>query len=922
MNEYSKYYDILVDLRSLLFAGKEFDAKYVEILGNRYKNKITESSKKEKDEIFNNLINRAKSDFIELPVSGIQFSEVKELMDLVKTINEQFIISEQSERYSASKESFDKLNRQFRKCIYVAGDIKAAVAVFEKEAKAWENKDQKYKLFEILRKYAKLCETLLLNATDNNTQWLLSPDLVDVVLSINSDINKNDFTPFKYKELSERYVLERSLQNVPEEKRFPLIITLISLKCKTLKIELPSISSISTCPTCGEKVPTGNRCAKCKAYIKCPGCKQPIVKNAKICGGCGIEITDIEIWENKIKEAAKTVSSGDYKSAELLINPIKIKWVKNKEIALVTNAIAELRTKTTACVSAVSKCIENRNYFAAKKHIDEIKHIAVLDDTLKTQEKEIHNKIGQARTLIDTAYKQSNSIQETDTYAQAISLVSDFEEAINKLKSQNLVVANLVCKANGKQVQLSWDKINSNSLAVKYIVYREDTDSKAKTEITQTSSTVFTDTINGGTSYFYYIQAQYIVNGTDILGVWDEVKSQEVLVADEVVDYKVTVGDKRVRIEFTPNPKAVDYELYKASGSGEKDILKANLRTGNFTDTEVQNGVRYAYTLVAIFKKNSGEIVRSQGVEMYATPLVPPEPVQQLDFSKENEIVMLSWNGHGKSNDGFRILHSANPINKPIGFSMSLVDLEKSGKIITPTTSSKTECILFDHVVKNYFSVWSVFGDIVIAGAEIDVLNVTEVSNAKAYISSGKLYVEWNWPSNCKQVRISYSNESHTDVHKIEKNYPRELYDRQKAFVIEPVLNKDYYIEIATQNFEGQQEMLSSGVRLKLANSNPMTIKYTIKASTFLGKKLTLTIENDNNEYLPELVLVSAAGRMPTRKEDGTAIHIISAGTSCGTFKLGNEHIRKNYYARLFLSDTSIKNVKIITPDKERLKLY
>ena len=920
MNEYSKYYDILVDFRSLLFAGKEFNADYIKVLRNRCKSKIIDPKW---EEIFNNLVNRAKNDFIELPVDDVQFSAIKELMDLLKAINEQFLIPEQSERYSASKESFDNLTSQFKRSIYVVNDIKAAVAVFKKDAKNWENEDQKYRFFVSLRKYAELCETLLLNTTDNNVRMLLSPDLVNIIIAINSDINKNDFTPFKYRELSEKYVLDSSLQNVPEEKRFPVIITLISLKCKSLKIELPSITSISTCPGCGDKVPTGNICAKCKAYIKCPGCKHAIVKDAKACVGCGIEIDKIDACLALIDKADKKLSTGDYESAELTINPITTKWAKNENIVTLSNKIAELRTKVTDCEKAADECIAKSNYFTAQKQIDAVKRIAVLPFSLQAKEKNIRQKIEQARILVDTGDKQSIPIQKIDNYAQAISLVPDFDEAINKLKQQNMHLSNLTCKTNGRQTQLSWEGIICKSLSTKYIVYKEDaTNRTAKVEMAKTPTPDFTDIIEGGTSYFYYVQIQYNVNGTDIFGVWDEVKSPEIIVPDEIVDCRASVGDKRVRIEFIPHPNATDYELYKAEGLGKKEILKANLRTGSFTDTEVQNDIRYTYTLIAVFKKTSGEILRSQGREMYATPAIPPEPVQQLDYFKENEAITLSWNGQGKSNDAFRILHSTSPVNKPAGFSMLLAELEKSGKITTPLVASKTESVLFDHVVKNYFSIWSIFGDIAIVGAEIEVLNVTEVSNAKAYISSGKLYVEWDWPSNCNQVCVSYSNESYVDSHKIIKKFPRELYNKSKAFVIQSILDKDYYIEIATQHFEEKQEVLSSGVRVKLSNSNPMTIKYAVKASTFLRKKLTLTIESDTNKPLPELVLVSTPNRMPARKEDGAIIHVIPEGTACGTFVLSSEHIRKNYFARLFLNDISIKNIKTITPSKGQLKLF
>ncbi|MDR0332378.1 MAG: hypothetical protein LBI15_02850 [Dysgonamonadaceae bacterium] len=918
MQDYSKYNDILIELRTLLFAGKEFDDNFIKIYKNRNKNKITESNK---DSILENLISRAKNDFVKLPIQEIQFPEIKELMELIKTINNQFLISEQAERYSACKLPLDKLNGQLRKGVYDVSELKSSITALRKEAKAWENEDNRYRLFDVLRNYANLCETLILTA-QGDVRLLLSPDLVDIVLDINSNINKTDFTPFKYKELSEKHASDRSLRSIPEDKRFRVIITLISLKCKDLKIDVPTLSSTITCSSCGKKVPSENKCAECENYLKCPGCGGTIAKGK--CIGCGIEIENIKTWLSKIKDANKKLSAGDYESAEQLINPIKTKWAKNENIATIISKIADLRKKVADCEKTIDECIVKSNYFAAQRCIDETKRLVILSDNIQAKEKNIRQKIEQAKSFVEAGDRASLPIQKIENYAQAISLVADFDKTINKLKQQNILVANLICKANGKQVQLSWDKITANSLTFKYIIHREDiTNRKAKIEITQTPTSNFTDTIEGGISYFYYVQIQYIVNGTNVSDVWDEVKSQEIIVPDETADCRAIAGDKRVRIEFTPNPNAADYELHRTDEAGKKEILKANLRSGSFTDMEVKNGIRYTYTLITVFKKSSGEIIRSAGITMYATPIVPPEPIQSLDYFKNGEIITFSWDAKGKSNDCFRILHSTNPINKPVGFNMSLAELEKLGKVIIPLTSTKTECILLNHVLKNYFSIWSTFGDTAIAGSEIEILNVTEVSNVKAYISSGKIYIEWDWPPNCQQVRVSYSNNSFTDSHKTVKNYPRERYDKQKAYVIDnPILDKDYYIEIATQNFDGKQEMVSSGIRIKLANSNPMTIKYALKVSSFLRKKLTLKIENDNSNRLPELILVSSPSRIPVRKEDGAVIYVIPDNTACGTFELSNEHIRKNCYARLFLSDTSIKNIKIITPNKEQLKLF
>lgn len=907
--------ELFRQFRAVIFSGEDFTERSIKRYSGQYKGVDIPQA-----------INRARMQMEPASLPDIGFDKIVKLHQSRTRIRSllnshpDYLLNE----YAGHEDQrpFDWLSAAFEKDKQDRERIALYIKYLEDRARKQETKDTKDRLFETVRDFAQWCKEFLLNPAYEPLYPVFTRHYEEVVSKIAGTVSKIGINIIAYRDLAEECYSSIN-GSVQKEKAFQYILALINLRCKGLGVPIPSVNTAVVCPGCGDKEQSGNICTKCGAYIKCPGCNHILGKDAKMCGGCGIEVDRIEFWLGRIKDADKKIAAGDYEAAEQLILDLKTRWAKNEQVISILNTIAGLRTKVIDCEKIIDGCITKRNYLAAQRHFEEIKRNIVLPAGIRVKEKNILEKIEKAGLLVSEGDKQAASADKTDCYAQAVFLVADFDEALNKLKHQNIRVTGLTAKTSGKQVQLNWNRIGCDTLALTYVICREDiSNHQTKTEIARSPATTYTETIEGGISYIYSVQVEYRVNGTDITGIWDAVKSQEILVPDDISDYKVAAGDKNVRIEFKPHPYAVDYELCRSEGSGAKEVLRANLRSGSYTDTGVKNDVRYTYTLITVFKKSSGEIVRSQGIEIYALPLVPPEPVQSVDVAKDAGIVTLSWNGSSQSQDRFRILHSVNPVNKPAGFSMLLSELERSGDVSIPLTSSKTECKLFDHAVKNYFSIWSVFGDLVIAGTEVEVLNITEVSNARCYLSFGKLYVEWDWPSNCKQVRISYSNESYTDSHKIIKNYPRELYDRQKAFVIEPVTDKDYFIEIATQNFEGKQELLSSGVKVKFANHPPMTIKYTLKVSTFLKKKLSLTIENDNHDRLPELVLISSAGRLPARKEDGTAIHLIPGGSACGTYQLSGEYIRKNYYARLFLTDASIRNIKIITPGKERLKLF
>ncbi len=295
------------------------------------------------------------------------------------------------------------------------------------------------------------------------------------------------------------------------------------------------------------------------------------------------------------------------------------------------------------------------------------------------------------------------------------------EQAIDKIRRKNLQVGHLECRMNGRQVELRWDRVSCEGVQIKYIVTRQDvTDNRPQIEVGQTSSNTLGDTIKSGVSCFYFVSVQWSVVGSNVSGAWDGVRSPEVLAPGEVSNPRVVAGDGKATIDFTPHPHAADYELLRADSKGRSERVAANLRGGKFTDTGLQNGERYTYTLVSVFKKSSGETLRSDGVTLYATPTVPPVAVKELTFTRNGNVVTFSWDGQGKKGDCFRILHSTIPLSTSLGSAVPLVELEKMGTVFTPPLGGTAECTIPRHSEKSYFSVWSVGGDLAIAGARAE----------------------------------------------------------------------------------------------------------------------------------------------------------------------------------------------------------
>ena len=796
--------------------------------------------------------------------------------------------------------------------------VKKSIEHIEKSARTIETKKDTVSA-EVVRDFVTECKKYLLNDDNKNVRRFFTPKYSPTIPQIR-DIKGTRFDKGDLIELAERCF---DLLNVPQDSilDYQLVMLLIRLQCNEFKMEFPISSKMSICPHCGDKEQTGDICAKCHAWIRCPGCGANIIKGAQTCTGCGTEIDKIDTYIQLIKEVDKQLSATkNFIAVEKAIVPIK-GWTKYEPLISLIKQIDEIKKQTIEYEKKLNTLSNERKYFEASALLVEMKQKVYLSPQVQEKDTEIKNAIDNAQRLFkETANLPADN--QIEACSRILSLVTDFQPAINNLKQIKIKTPTLSADLKGTTVLLNWSKLSIPNASVEYIITRKEKSSPTIADLriyAGSNNSCSDNNILSGISYFYGLSVKVNIQGVEIQSSSPGV-SPEILSVSEVSKYSITTGDKYIQIDFESN--ASDYLLFRESEKGEKIQINDNLKTGKVTDRNVVNEVRYTYILISIYKKLTGETIKSAGIKLYATPQTPPKPILSLKFRKEAENIVLSWDTEIKETSNIYILYSAAKIDKTAGALIPIKDLKQLGTVFITTTPNQAIIPLNNAYIKNLFSIWTVNGDNAMFGSEVEIINIPEVSDLKAYISSGKLYVEWNYPANCRMVRVFYSNNSFDDKYKTIENYPLERYNTHKACVIAPVIDKDYFIEVATVNFDGKQEALSSGVRIKMANGNPMTISYSISVSSFLRKKLTLKIDNDSKKSLPELLLVNAANRIPVRKEDGSVIYVIPEGTACGTFELSSENIRKNYYARLFLSDTATNNIRIITPDKERLKLY
>ena len=665
-----------------------------------------------------------------------------------------------------------------------------------------------------------------------------------------------------------------------------------------------------------------SKCRLCSMplILTCPKCnRRSADPREMMCTQCGFSFGDMSNAINELKQAENALNVDDLHTAGIHLLKAKTYWSTYDKIPDCQKRLNEKQAELDLSIKKMDELKKGKLYCALKEYINlnkrKINNTIAADNII-----EADNAINRAKAEIAKAQKANNQAARIDLYMQSLNICADLKEAETELvNNPPQKPANFTAVVTGKKVQLNWEKLPSNNIHYCIVRKKDGKPSNHKDgEIIAPDLTNnnFEDLrIDTGKSYHYAVFSKCgAIHSRE-----GAVNDLPVLMMQEIENLTSDPIETEVNFSFTL--PANDNKKATADVYRDGKLIKT-VSVGVLTDKGLVTGRTYNYKFIVVFEDCLSKKHYSKGIELQVKPAVPPKPITTLKFKKEGENVILSWDAKKESANSLRILYADATQGRTSGTLISIKDLENLGTLLSTTIPDKAIVKLNSRYVKNFFSIWTLHGSNAMYGSEVEIVNIPEVSDLKAYIRSGKIYIEWRWPDNCSQIKISYSNKSFDDTYKTVKNYPKALYDKQKAFVIETVTDKDYFIEVQTQKFDRNQEILSSGARTALRNSNPMTINYFLKVSTFLGKKLTLTVTNNSNKPLPELILVGAPNRMPTRREDGITLHVIPEGSSCGTFKLPDEHIKKNYYARLFLSDSSIRNITIITPDNKLLKIF
>ena len=156
-----------------------------------------------------------------------------------------------------------------------------------------------------------------------------------------------------------------------------------------------------------------------------------------------------------------------------------------------------------------------------------------------------------------------------------------------------------VSSANYNKLNVSWSRSNG---ATGYKVYRKVVNGTYKLirNISGGAATGFTDTVECGTEYYYYVTA-YVINNKVEYGSFDSeaVKGKAVPQTVKLGSPSTTKG--QAKINWSTVSGATGYYVYSKTGNSGYKLI-ADVKGGNvksYTDKNVVSGKKYTYTVKA-----------------------------------------------------------------------------------------------------------------------------------------------------------------------------------------------------------------------------------------------------------------------------------------------------------------------------------
>lgn len=201
----------------------------------------------------------------------------------------------------------------------------------------------------------------------------------------------------------------------------------------------------------------------------------------------------------------------------------------------------------------------------------------------------------------------NGTIDEFRIHNRALS-AQEVQDIVKLNLGKPQVVTGLAATAQGAtSATISWAQAPAADLVTSYVIKRATAETGPFEPVAETAQTTYLDKpLVAETTYYYQVSAKNMAGMSDDSGV-ASVTTGELPMPSEITNLIAAGADAKIILTWTP---AADVEGYKIIRSTSSDGLQNKVEftsgSASFMDTDVTNGTRYYYSVLAFNAKGNG----------------------------------------------------------------------------------------------------------------------------------------------------------------------------------------------------------------------------------------------------------------------------------------------------------------------------
>lgn len=709
---------------------------------------------------------------------------------------------------------------------------------------------------------------------------------------------------------------------------------IIQKEAVSLKVQLPTCGYCDTLAS----APQDERCKNCGEELiqPCPKCGEPTPTENFACRQCGCHTGDAPLVKLLLQDGQRLIAEGDFEAAMSYLDRALTYWTDWPAALQAKKLAVEKKKESDNALNAINSLLQARKLESAESQLEKYAQKYGHTNTTPIQKK-ISAGLSRAKRAFEAAEKlriAGKTEHAFDKYEEALTHCRDFSVALSALASSPPPAPkDVTTQWLGSTLRLSWPEVQTRG-KLSYTVIRkvggapsnrQDGEVIADTPLTQADDT----RIKPGTVYYYGVFSVRLEIASKTFAT-----SGPHLHVTDATDITYQAGDKQVSIAWQPPAGSAEVEVWRREGlapsrrgEGKKILVSGH----SALDSGLQNERRYGYLIVAKYRhpEDATRALYATGVSILATPVAPPQAVQDLRAQRKDRTVFLSWTPiRGKTQVQIRQTQSLPDMTA--GQIISLRDADQFGTPIPITAAGRTQTTLKTQG-RVFFVPLSVISETAVLGKAVTVTTLDDVSHLTSQRNGNSIMLTWTWPQGATEVLLAYHHEHFPALPEApgaaKERVTRSEYENNNYWELRSATRKKHYFTVFVK--DPSANIYSSGARVLESMGQETTVRYQVivKKSFLFRKPQAAWVEFQTNAEpsLEGLLVVLRQKYPPVSKDDG----IIVATTEQLDFEEGLYRIEipkiylehQGYIKVFFRNDESAKEVRLLPARQEKLKL-